>query len=1207
MAQYSQELVAQAKKFDNDAAPAKMRVHAFAKELGVSSKEMMQLLADVDMPVKAPASTITTQQRQQFLDQLVAEKASEEVGDVAAEEAAEEKPKKQQKKAKKTAKKSAEKAAKKTAKKSAKKKDDSKKAAAVEAGAVEAEAVKVDAEQVESEQAAAGQEAQQPEPLVEQVVEATKDQPLEEHPLEDRAQEELAQVELAQEDQADESEKDAPATQSAPSQPVFEKPAKPKRRRARRVSRKKEPEATESQDPATQDPATQDAVAQDSVKQDPAAQDSAMQDTEVAQEAPEQPEQEQRMIDREPRPRRGRRGRGRRRVVRTSTTQLAPWALSEDEDEAEDTKSEDSKKGKKKSDKKDKKEKNGKKDKNGKAEKPGKNGKKKSKNGSKQDPRSDKDDQEAADQPDLAHADTSGEETDVDLIEEPRGLRGSTRLEAQRRRREERRAQQRRRHIISEAEFLARRESVERTMVVRERRRHDHQGNVTQVAVLEDDMLVEHFVTSETQTSQIGNIYLGRVQNVLPSMEAAFIDIGTDRNAVLYAGDIDWREFGGAGRSRRVEQVLKSGDQILVQVTKDPIGHKGARLSTQISLAGRFLVYVPHGRTSGISRKLPEAERRRLKAIVKEVSPKGSAAIIRTAAEGVEKEHISQDVARLQRLWEDIERRTQEEKSSRGSKPVTMYEEPNMLVKVVRDLFNEDFSALVVEGQRPWSVVKGYVDEVAPDLSERLSQYRASEHGDVDVFEHYRIDEQISKALARKVWLPSGGTLVIDRTEAMTVIDVNTGKFTGVGGNLEETITKNNLEAAEEIVRQMRLRDLGGMIVVDFVDMVLPENQELVLRRLKEFLGRDRTRHEVSEVTSLGLVQMTRKRLGTGLVESFSTRCTECQGRGIIIHTDPVEPNSDELPEPRPPKRSKRKNPQEHPVAKAMHSDAVAEANAEQDKLDDAARAERKRSDKAVSDAVDALIVPSDAPADIAPEDQVSASPKAEKKAKQEAQQAVEAVTGEVAGDDADSAADAAVDEASRSGSSSRRGRRRAVRRTVRREAPETRDEAPEEVAEQQEQQSQQAQQKQEDDKQGAEGTSSSRRRGRRRAVRWMSNTKRQTQAAATDGSANNDSVNDEVADAEIAEPKGVSIRQTESPETAADNSNRQTYDEAVAEFEASPRRKRPTRGNSRSDHAPKREDYADESSGGEEHSQRNRSRSSRRRGRRAVRRTSSE
>ncbi|GAA1091143.1 translation initiation factor IF-2 N-terminal domain-containing protein [Tsukamurella strandjordii] len=479
--------------------------------------------------------------------------------------------------------------------------------------------------------------------------------------------------------------------------------------------------------------------------------------------------------------------------------------------------------------------------------------------------------------------------------DEVRGISGSTRLEAKRQRRRDGRDTVRRRPpILTESEFLARREAVDRVMVVRERTNvapsegqdgHTvpHPSDYTQVAVLEDGVLVEHFVTSSSSASMVGNIYLGRVQNVLPSMEAAFVDIGRGRNGVLYAGEVNWDAAGLDGNARKIEQALKPGDQVLVQVSKDPVGHKGARLTTQISLAGRFLVYVPGGGSAGISRKLPDTERKRLKEILKEIVPSDAGVIIRTASEGVSAEELAGDVSRLQAQWAEIE----EASKAKGVRP--LYEEPDLLVKVVRDLFNEDFSKLVIEGDNAWGTVEKYVSTVAPDLMPRVERFDKPHADSPDVFAAYRIDEQLAKALDRKVWLPSGGTLVIDRTEAMTVVDVNTGKFTGSGGNLEETVTRNNLEAAEEIVRQMRLRDIGGMIVVDFIDMVLESNRDLVLRRLTEALGRDRTRHQVSEVTSLGLVQMTRKRIGTGLVEAFSTPCQACSGRGIIIHADPVE------------------------------------------------------------------------------------------------------------------------------------------------------------------------------------------------------------------------------------------------------------------------------------------------------------------------------
>ncbi|MEV0237319.1 Rne/Rng family ribonuclease [Nonomuraea sp. NPDC050786] len=461
-------------------------------------------------------------------------------------------------------------------------------------------------------------------------------------------------------------------------------------------------------------------------------------------------------------------------------------------------------------------------------------------------------------------------------------VRGSTRLEAKKQRRREGRELGRRRPpIITESEFLARRESVDRMMVVR---RH---GDRTQIAVLEDGVLVEHYVNREASQSYVGNVYLGKVQNVLPSMEAAFVDIGKGRNAVLYAGEVNFDTAGLEGQPKRIESALKSGQSVLVQVTKDPIGHKGARLTSQISLPGRYLVYVPDGSMTGISRKLPDKERTRLKSILKKVMPENAGVIVRTAAEGASEDELARDVARLSAQWENIQK-----KAKSASPPELLSAEPDLTIRVVRDVFNEDFTSLVVQGDDAWDTVDEYVKYVAPHLAERLSKW---DGGQGDVFESYRIDEQLGKALDRKVWLPSGGSLVIDRTEAMTVVDVNTGKFTGQGGNLEETVTRNNLEAAEEIVRQLRLRDIGGIIVIDFIDMVLESNRDLVLRRLLECLARDRTKHQVAEVTSLGLVQMTRKRVGQGLLEAFSTPCECCNGRGLLISTEPVEAK----PEPR--------------------------------------------------------------------------------------------------------------------------------------------------------------------------------------------------------------------------------------------------------------------------------------------------------------------
>ena len=462
-----------------------------------------------------------------------------------------------------------------------------------------------------------------------------------------------------------------------------------------------------------------------------------------------------------------------------------------------------------------------------------------------------------------------------DASDEVQALKGSTRLEAKKQRRREGRKEGRRRHTITESEFLARRESVDRQMVIR------HKDGLDQIALVEDGLLVEHYVARRTNQSMVGNIYLGRVQNVLPSMEAAFVDIGRGRNAVLYAGEVNWDAVGLEGRPRRIEAALKSGDPVLVQVTKDPIGHKGARLTSQITLAGRYLVLIPGGSMMGISRKLPENERARLKKVLKKAVPNGSGVIVRTAAEGATEEQISDDVARLARQWADIEKKRESVKSA----PVLLRGEPELAVRVVRDIFNEDFRRLVIQGDETFDTVSRYVEDLSPELSERVEKFV----GTGDVFHEFRVDEQLAKGMDRKVWLPSGGTLIIDRTEAMTVIDVNTGKYIGAGGTLEETVTRNNLEAAEEIVRQMRLRDIGGIIIVDFVDMVLESNRDLVLRRLVECLGRDRTRHQVTEITSLGLVQMTRKRVGEGLVEAFSTPCEACEGRGFIVHSHPVE------------------------------------------------------------------------------------------------------------------------------------------------------------------------------------------------------------------------------------------------------------------------------------------------------------------------------
>ena len=431
--------------------------------------------------------------------------------------------------------------------------------------------------------------------------------------------------------------------------------------------------------------------------------------------------------------------------------------------------------------------------------------------------------------------------------------------------------------IITDGEFLARRENVDREMLVRQI------ADRTQIAVIEDGVMVEHYVNRNSNQSYVGNVYLGRVQNVLPSMEAAFVDIGKGRNAVLYAGEVNWDAAGiSESEPRKIETVLKTGQPVLVQVTKDPIGQKGARLTSQISLPGRYVVYVPGGGMSGISKRLPEEERARLKSILKNLIPEEAGVIVRTAAEGVSEEDLTNDVARLKAQWEDIYAKSQ---NANFHPPAALYQEPDLAVRVIRDIFNEDFRKLTVQGSTAWDEVTNYLGFIAPELTQKIEKYT----GTGDLFADFRVEEQLAKAFDRKVYLPSGGSLVIDRTEAMVVIDVNTGKFIGKGGNLEETVTKNNLEAAEEIARQLRLRDLGGIVVIDFIDMILESNREAVLRRLVECLGRDRTKHQVAEVTSLGLVQMTRKRVGQGLIEAFSTTCDSCSGRGIHIHMEPVK------------------------------------------------------------------------------------------------------------------------------------------------------------------------------------------------------------------------------------------------------------------------------------------------------------------------------
>jgi ribonuclease E len=402
-------------------------------------------------------------------------------------------------------------------------------------------------------------------------------------------------------------------------------------------------------------------------------------------------------------------------------------------------------------------------------------------------------------------------------------------------------------------------------------------GERDQIAVLEEDLLVQHYVTRAGATSMVGNIYLGRVQNVLPGMEAAFVDVGRGRNGVLYAGEVNYSPEDIEGAAPRIEQLLKPGQAVMVQVTKDPMGGKGARLTANLSLAGRYLVLAPNQDLQGISRRLPDEARRRLKALLKRVKPPEHGVIVRTAAESESEEALEADLRRLLEIWDDIQKR-----AKKGKAPTVLYEEPELTVRVVRDLFtDEEFRSLVTDSQRVYDLVTGYLREVAPDLAEKVTLHA----GKLPVFEEYRIVEQIHKALDRKVWLPSGGYLIIERTEAMTIIDVNTGKSVGKT-NLEETVVNTNLEAAREAARQLRLRDIGGIIVIDFIDMLLERNKTQVEDTMREELARDKTRSQVFEIGPLGLMQVTRKRVSSGLVESFSEVCPTCEGRGIILTYD---------------------------------------------------------------------------------------------------------------------------------------------------------------------------------------------------------------------------------------------------------------------------------------------------------------------------------
>jgi ribonuclease E len=399
-------------------------------------------------------------------------------------------------------------------------------------------------------------------------------------------------------------------------------------------------------------------------------------------------------------------------------------------------------------------------------------------------------------------------------------------------------------------------------------------GDRHQIAVLEDRVLVEHYITRSGARSMVGNIYLGKVQNVLPGMEAAFVDVGRGRNAVLYAGEVSYDEEVD-GQTPRIEKVLRAGQNVLVQVTKDPMGGKGARLTQEVSLPGRYLVLVPgNAQVFGISRRLPDEERRRLKEILKKVKSPDHGLIVRTAAEGATAEDLRADLERLTAEWLLIEK-----SAKKGKAPRDLYEEPELTVRVVRDLFTGgEFKEMVTDSAPIYDQVVTYLKSVAPELVEKVRMH----DGKLPLLEAHHVTEQIHKALERKVWLPSGGYIVIDRTEAMTVIDVNTGKHVGKA-NLEETVTKTNLEAAEEVARQLRLRDIGGMIVVDFIDMLLERNKDNVIDTVKNAMARDKTRSQVFDISPLGLLEITRKRVSAGLLESFSEVCPTCEGRGILI------------------------------------------------------------------------------------------------------------------------------------------------------------------------------------------------------------------------------------------------------------------------------------------------------------------------------------
>ena len=392
-------------------------------------------------------------------------------------------------------------------------------------------------------------------------------------------------------------------------------------------------------------------------------------------------------------------------------------------------------------------------------------------------------------------------------------------------------------------------------------------GGSSKIAILEGATLVEYYTAEAKSKSLVGNIYLGKVKNILPGMEAAFVSIGAEKNGVLYVADVS-----NSKRNSKIENLLKQEQEILVQVVKDAMGEKGARLTGQISFPGRYLVLIPNSSTKGISRRLPDEERSRLDKIIRKIKPDGFGVIVRTAAEGVSEESLKNDIDKLLSEWQATSSKDS------GSAPVLIHEEPDISIKVIREHLNSGFKKLLIENNKQFDNVKQYISDTSPELSGIVEKYEDS----LDLFERYHIEDQIKKALDRKVWLPSGGHLIIDRTEALTVIDVNTGKFVGKD-SLEQTVFENNLEAAEEIARQLRLRDIGGIIVIDFIDMETQRRQQELLNKFKQELAKDKTRTQVFEISRLGLVEMTRKNVSAGLIESFSDECEECNGRGLII------------------------------------------------------------------------------------------------------------------------------------------------------------------------------------------------------------------------------------------------------------------------------------------------------------------------------------